>query len=454
MSISLKNGAINYLFACRACGMSDTVHVVVADTQARVDKAGWLNWQVECTAADRYGIDICYSAPCEVRVRCTGPNNAIETVLPKSRGYFANQDANFERAVLPGRVELPMGVSTLSLQLDGSCAISSIELHTDNAERAAEAARIDANSILAPVAPYANGYGFMFHWVAQSMPREGNPIAYADAVELFDVEAFADTIEQAGGRYVFLTANHAQPHFPAPLSVWERYFPGMTTKRDLVGELARALERRGIALMLYINFTAAYFSKYLDGGKTEFQYEPGDFGKYSRFACDVFEEIGEKYRALVKGYWIDSCYQVNRQYVNVDFEPIYRASKVGYADRVTTFNYWILPVGTPYTDVWAGEVCDIIALPDARTYSYGCAAGVRPHALLLMEDNWWQDKLNKLIVDARFDAERLAEFIRGMNRQGGMATINLQIYQDGGIGQSAMKVLKELKKKIYSEERA
>ena len=72
-----------------------------------------------------------------------------------------------------------------------------------------------------------------------------------------------------------------------------------------------------------------------------------------------------------------------------------------------------------------------------------------PHALLLMEDNWWHDKRDTPIISPRFTAAQLSDFIRGMNAHCGMVTINMQIYQDGGIGVGTMTEMQKLKRIIY-----
>jgi len=58
-------------------------------------------------------------------------------------------------------------------------------------------------------------------------------------------------VRATGAGYVIFTVNHADPHCPAPIRSWEKYHSGWTTKRDLIGEIADALQARGIRLMLY-----------------------------------------------------------------------------------------------------------------------------------------------------------------------------------------------------------
>src|SRR3546814_15629696 len=47
--------------------------------------------------------------------------------------------------------------------------------------------------------------------------------------------------------------NHGNPTCPAPIKSWEKLHPGWTTKRDLIAEMADALGKRGMRLMLYMN---------------------------------------------------------------------------------------------------------------------------------------------------------------------------------------------------------
>jgi hypothetical protein len=85
------------------------------------------------------------------------------------------------------------------------------------------------------------GYGAMFHWTDFSQPREGTKKLYPDAVDAFDVNAFASLLEAMGAGYVIFTLNHAHPHCPAPIHAWEAVHPGWTTRRDLIGDIADPL---------------------------------------------------------------------------------------------------------------------------------------------------------------------------------------------------------------------
>src|SRR5258708_12679480 len=60
------------------------------------------------------------------------------------------------------------------------------------------------------------GYGAMFHWTDFTQPRVGVKKPYPEAVNAFDVQAFAKLIVEIGAAYVIFTLNHAHPPLPPP----------------------------------------------------------------------------------------------------------------------------------------------------------------------------------------------------------------------------------------------
>merc|ERR1712096_125156 len=94
-------------------------------------------------------------------------------------------------------------------------------------------------------------YGLQFHWTSESQPRYGKQKVYADAVRDFDVQSFAQMVNQTGAGYIILTTSHAEHYFPAPIKSIDAIMPGRTSDRDLVQDLIGALEACGIRLMLY-----------------------------------------------------------------------------------------------------------------------------------------------------------------------------------------------------------
>ena len=119
---------------------------------------------------------------------------------------------------------------------------------------------------------------------------------------------------------------------------------------------------------------------------------------------------------------------------------------MGNPERIIALNSWIYPAVTEWQEYWAGETASPVEVPVAGTVSRGPGKGLRYQALLIMEPYWVQEK--KTIAEPRFTAEQLSEYIKKCMDNGGAVTINLGIYQDGKVGEKALEIMKEVKKRI------
>ena len=125
--------------------------------------------------------------------------------------------------------------------------------------------------VSAPVSAAANStradwmhdadYGVFVHYLANAVVRaddihsDGVARDWNACVDAFDVERFADGMKRAGAGYVMFTLLQGSRFVVAPNAVYDEWFgfrPGEAcARRDLPMELADALARRGIDLMLY-----------------------------------------------------------------------------------------------------------------------------------------------------------------------------------------------------------
>ena len=167
---------------------------------------------------------------------------------PTEGGWYFN----FDRRRLDGKLHLTRGINPVTLQVSGTDKDEAVHFRCLEilpalaiAEMTAVEARARAHRASTDWFVKA-GYGVMFHWTDFTQPRDGMMKPYPDAVRAFDVETFAKLIREIGAAYVIFTLNHAHPHCPAPIQSWEAAHPGSTTQRDLVGDMANALEKRGI----------------------------------------------------------------------------------------------------------------------------------------------------------------------------------------------------------------
>lgn len=373
-------------------------------------------------------------------------NNIVAAVLQVTSGYYPEKkdwyQFNCERRQIPGILHLRKGPNNITLQLitkdlDDEAVLYAIELLPVNEKEAAEKDLARSQKIHPATNWFAKiPYGVMFHWTSQSTPETGALKPYNEAVNAFDVAAFVNMVVKTGAGYVIFTTNHAEPYFPAPLKEWEIVYPGHTTQRDLVEEIADNLEKHNIKLFLYM--ATHVYAKYDSVSDSEFQ----------RLNYTLVREIGERYQKKVAGFWFDGWYQCYEKHPDFDFEKFYEICKAGNNDRLVSLNSWLYPIVTLWQDYWAGEVYTIGNPPDYQIIKNGPGTGLQTHNLIVMEtEDWLHSSLNTKIPSPHLKADELINFISRSNGKGPV-TINIQIYQDGKISDEALSVMKKVKTAI------
>ncbi len=315
-----------------------------------------INWNITAPEAGEYDLFISCAVPGPyVHLEVISGHSSVKSDLKLTEGVYRSSDGgwsvNFEKRRLEGKLHLSRGVNPITLQVSGAnrdevVRLRCLEVLPASATAQMTAAEKSARAHRASTGWFVKaGYGAMFHWTDFTQPRDGVKKAYPEAVDVFDVNAFTSLLEEMGAGYVIFTLNHAHPHCPAPIRAWEAVHPGWTTKRDLIGDIAGALEKRGIRLILYINSPVlTNFGKTGETGLYELAFSEEQFTEIHK---NVLSEIGSRYGEKLAGYWFDSWYQSLAAYPDVPLEGIYRYCKVGNPGRITAFNFWIFPVLTP-----------------------------------------------------------------------------------------------------------
>jgi len=230
-------------------------------------------------------------------------------------------------------------------------------------------------------------FGLFVHYTAHGSDYafgQPNPPVWdldAHAAE-FDVKAFADAVEQMGAQYVTLTSFHAAMYLMGPSQVMiNAGMPKHQARRDLIGDLAEELNRRGIALCLYVHPTDQHDlsreERALFGWGAEVNGLPGPkLGlwpnpKWDEFILNLFKEMSLRYGKRVSGYWIDRhtpkkfehaermaaalragnpeavIWQSGPDYVHdgLSLEEAWPAAESGYSDRGDKNQCCIMPTG-------------------------------------------------------------------------------------------------------------
>lgn len=408
----------------------------------------YASWDINAPTADTYAANVLiHRRHGALRVEVAAGEQRVSALLPE-------KIERWQRLQLNGTLHLVRGANKISVYLrpeppgtEFTAEVMAVELIRpavrDQLHRAAVQAR--ANTTWMQQAKY----GFMVHWTSQSCPRSGPPKPYAQAVQDFDVKAFAHQMQQGGAGFVVFTTSHGQSYFPAPLVSLDRILPGRTAQRDLVADLAAALNRRGIKLMLYYNEGD-------QSARPESGLYAADTTHYFDTWCSIIEEVGRRYGDKLAGWWFDDA-SVVYYHRNAPWQKMTAAAKAGYPERVVGYNPWILPPATEFQDFCCGEGFGDPAgdgtLPangDGH-YTTGPYAGLQACATLITEGDWGHFQQDRPIGKARWSAVQLAEKIAKFSVRRNVPIFDLEIYQDGTVSPETIALFRAARHTVHSK---
>ena len=296
------------------------------------------------------------------------------------------------------------------------------------------------------------GYGIGFHWTAQTVPREGEPLEFEEAVHAFDADAFVEQAVEAGAGHVLFTSTHAWHRIPGPNAEVDRILPGRACKRDLLMEIADGLAAAGIKLMLYYNHVA-----FGHGPDAEWRQAVGcereDLSGYYDNYCRVVGWMAEHYGPKVIAFWFDGAGDLAKR-GEVPWERMTQAAKAGHPGRLVCHNAGIENhrMYTECQDYWAGEVCRLNYIPRGDLtpgglpwYSFTSWHG---DSRKPMCGHWVMRGENRDLDWTAPCVEAAAAHLRHFQRVGGAVTFNLLCYQDGSAYEPDLAVMRELKKVV------
>jgi hypothetical protein len=296
-------------------------------------------------------------------------------------------------------------------------------------------------------------YGLQFHWTSQSQPRHGPQKPYSDAVRDFDVQAFAEMVHETGAGYVILTTSHAEHYFPAPIRAIDQIMPRRTTDRDLVGDLAAALGKQNIRLMLYYHCGHNHWRE-PDGWWQRTGFDPADPSVFIGNWCSIVTEVGGRYGPALAGWFFDDgCVYYP---LNPPFGRMARAAKAGNPDRVICFNPWIWPRFTDFQDYFCGEGYRWLKvdkdLPDDGTgiFAAGPHRGLQAHTNFILERSWVHGAPETPIQPPQVNKDTFVHDMKKAIEKGIVPSVNLEVYQDGTVSEGSLEYMRAVKRAIRS----
>ena len=227
--------------------------------------SGQLTWEILVDQPGEYEVNLCHAAQPDAigqQLQISSGQGQLSYTLAMTQGVFGKK--TYALTPIPftkGSLHLAAGTNTISLSITDAPAgktvldFRSLELIPVAAKAAIEADRQEAQRARASTEWMAKaGYGLMFHWTSQSVGKDGTHKPYAQAVDDFDVNHWAETVEETGAGYVILTIGHAESVTVRGRSkLGKNTTPARQLKRDLIAEMADALNAKGIKLICYLN---------------------------------------------------------------------------------------------------------------------------------------------------------------------------------------------------------
>jgi hypothetical protein len=424
--------------------------------KVRVEKAGKYTVTFLSANCGQVLIDCKLPSPPPVKVELTSKLGKLDYTIEYRKASATN---TWMRNEAPGTILLPAGESEITLRAVApagqtfNLALFSMELTRPEAAKAISA---EAAALRSSTQWMVDGkYGLMFTWTAASFPRTGPSKSYADATRDFDVNAFADMVANTGAGFIVFATSWSTYYFPAPIKSWEHVAPGQTTQRDLIADLADALAKRHIKLMLYYH-----------AGRAEANWWSGtharsmDRAAYFKEWEDQIREIGLRYGDKLAGWWFDDGLTFYYT-LQAPWQAMTEAAKAGYPGRVVGYNSWILPKATDLQDFACGEgdFSDrLMTENDAELpvggsgiFLSGPNKGLQATITLTNEGgNWGHIEQNTPVPPPRYSNAKMIDYIRQAMARRDVPVINLEVYQDGSASQQTIDEFKAIKAAIQT----
>ncbi|TWU34101.1 Alpha-L-fucosidase [Novipirellula aureliae] len=299
------------------------------------------------------------------------------------------------------------------------------------------------------------GYGLMFQWTNRATPPKGSIKPWEEKVNDFDLEGFVDMVEETGAAYVLWSITWGQQYISAPIQSLDAIIAGRTTKRDLLGEMADALQARGIKLIFYYHYGYdCNHSIDADWMKASGGYEADKTELYQNW-MSIVSEIGDRYGEKLHGWWFDggqryyNCHFDNtpgdQGILSAPFKELTQAAKKGNPERVVAYNSWVKPRLTEYQDYYAGEGAHVSGSLDEGTFPSGPQQGLLAHGCFIFEKRWGHIEPDTIITKPKFTLPKLTAMIKNAQKEQFPLSINLEMYEDGSVSPDSVALLKQLK---------
>jgi hypothetical protein len=271
--------------------------------------------------------------------------------------------------------------------------------------------------------------------------------SWDECVNALDVDRLAGQIAETNAGYLIFTVMQCTRHMCSPNGTYDRltgYRPGEAcSRRDLISDLIKALDRYGIPLFLYYTGDgpladpqAGLALGFTGNGA------PVTEGFVRNWAA-VAREYSLRYGDQVKGWWVDGCYR-SLGYTDELHGLLADALRSGNPESLLAFNGGVMDRVRFYSaqdDFTCGEMNGFEDVPDARFLNgaqwhmlapLGIApAGHSPY------DAWARP-------GCQVTAPRMQDYLSRVNARGGVVTVEAALFRDGHMDEEQLDLLRSL----------
>jgi hypothetical protein len=297
-------------------------------------------------------------------------------------------------------------------------------------------------------------WGIMNHYLADWKSQTENiPMdegQWNKMIDRFDVEGLAAQIASTGAGYYILTIGQNSGYYLSPNSVYDKLTgirPSKCSHRDLIAEVAKALAKYKIRLIVYLPSGAPAKDKEACAAlKWQNGPQPSPNKEFQLKWEQIIREWSLRWGKQIAGWWFDGCYWPNTMYrsdIAPNFASFSAAARAGNPEAVIAYNpgvvYRTISI-TPHEDYIAGEI-DKPELIAVKRSVDGKVDGAQLHILSFLGEKWGMGS-------PRFTAEQIIGWSRSITGKGGAFTWDVPVGANGLMTPPFMEQLTQLGKAL------
>jgi alpha-L-fucosidase len=271
-----------------------------------------------------------------------------------------------------------------------------------------------------------------------------------ERVESFNVKKFTEQIQKTKAGYVIFTLGQNSGYYCSPNATYEKYAGYKTgqrcSKRDLPMEIAEALAKQGIRLMLYLPSRSPQRDKQAMAGLHDVHERQPAPQEFTKQWSEVISEWSLRYGKKISGWWFDGSYNtagwddLSKPY---NWKTWAAACRAGNPESILAFNPGTridkaFSVLTEQQDYTAGEQNKFEVTPQTNP----APKELQWHILSFLGTRW-------AAKDGPTNSdEYMIDYVRKVNSFGGVVSIDVNVSGDGTIYEPHLRQLIAIGKEI------